>query len=478
MPDRVGAFYLASKCMTDLGLNITRVSYNKAVDTHTLFLEAEGDAEGLVRAEQALASLGYLNEETGIGHVLLIEFMLRNEPGTLLPVLALIDSFHFNISYISAQENGSPYQSFKIGLFVENQSEVSLFMHRAAMLCDVRVLEYDRSQKILDNTVFYLSFANEISEKLHLSHEEKQELILNANLIMQNLDDRDAADGTPLKTFEYIGKFAEILSRSDGDAYLPRMTRLTTAGGLSGLLIEPPCGSNTCVFWNDTAVLAVDSGFYCYREELSAVLGEYVPGFAEKEKILFLTHPDVDHTGGMDLFDTVYLSRTAVEHFANERAAVPACREDNPLHAPYVRICKALTRYRPPENIRMIPIEPEDSCPVLVHPEDCLLIPGGRITVLGMTFEVYLGCGGHAPGEVVFINRADRIVFSGDIFVNIKGFTKSQARFNALAPYLMTSVDTDPAAAGRQREDMFSLLEPGDWTVICGHGAPYRYHKP
>ena len=79
MPDRVGAFYLASKCMTDLGLNITRVSYNKAVDTHTLFLEAEGDAEGLVRAEQALASLGYLNEETGIGHVLLIEFMLHPE---------------------------------------------------------------------------------------------------------------------------------------------------------------------------------------------------------------------------------------------------------------------------------------------------------------------------------------------------------------------------------------------------------------
>ena len=70
------------------------------------------------------------------------------------------------------------------------------------------------------------------------------------------------------------------------------------------------------------------------------------------------------------------------------------------------------------------------------------------------------------------------IVFSGDIFVNIKGFTKSQARFNALAPYLMTSVDTDPAAAAKQREDMFALLDSGDWTVLCGHGAPYLYHKP
>lgn len=478
MPDRVGAFYLASRSITELGLNITRVSYNKAVDTHTLFLEVEGEPDVLARAEQALKNLGYLNDDIGIGQVMLIEFLLRNEPGALMPILELIDSFHFNISYISAQSDGKPHQSFKIGLYIQDQSEMSLFMHRAALLCDVRVLEYDESQKVLDNTVFYLSFANEISEKLDLNRDEKQELIQNANLIMQNLDDRDAADGTPLKTFEYIGKFADILARSDGDAYVPRMTQLTTAGGISGLLIEPPCGSNTCVFWNDDTVLAVDSGFTCFREELSAVLHEFVPGFAEKEKVLFLTHPDVDHTGAMDLFDTVYLSRTAIEHFAHERASIPACREDNPLHAPYVRICKALSRYRPPEKIQMIPIEPAENCPVFPHPKDCLLVPAGQIDVLGMRFEVYLGCGGHAPGEVVYICREHRIVFSGDIFVNIKGFTKSQARFNALAPYLMTSVDTHPAAAAKQREDMFTLLDAGDWTILGGHGAPYPYHKP
>ena len=47
MPDRVGAFYLADRCITNLGLNITRVSYNKAVETHTLFLEVEGSEEEL-----------------------------------------------------------------------------------------------------------------------------------------------------------------------------------------------------------------------------------------------------------------------------------------------------------------------------------------------------------------------------------------------------------------------------------------------
>ena len=50
MPDRVGAFMAASEVMSSLGLNITRVSYNKAVDTHTLFIEAEGEPASLEEA--------------------------------------------------------------------------------------------------------------------------------------------------------------------------------------------------------------------------------------------------------------------------------------------------------------------------------------------------------------------------------------------------------------------------------------------
>ena len=42
MPDHIGAFLKASRCFAALGINITRVSYNKAVDSHTLFIDAEG----------------------------------------------------------------------------------------------------------------------------------------------------------------------------------------------------------------------------------------------------------------------------------------------------------------------------------------------------------------------------------------------------------------------------------------------------
>ena len=60
MPNHIGAFLKASKCFSELGINITRVSYNKAVDSHTLFIDAEGTEEQLKKADRELEKIGYL----------------------------------------------------------------------------------------------------------------------------------------------------------------------------------------------------------------------------------------------------------------------------------------------------------------------------------------------------------------------------------------------------------------------------------
>ena len=56
MPDHIGAFLKASRCFAELNMNITRVSYNKAVDSHTLFIDAEGTAEQLRMNAQKVGS--------------------------------------------------------------------------------------------------------------------------------------------------------------------------------------------------------------------------------------------------------------------------------------------------------------------------------------------------------------------------------------------------------------------------------------
>ena len=81
MPDHVGAFLKASQCFAALDANITRVSYNKAVDTHTLFIEAEGSRESLDQAAAELAAIGYLPSQPVASTVLLMEFTLRDVPG-------------------------------------------------------------------------------------------------------------------------------------------------------------------------------------------------------------------------------------------------------------------------------------------------------------------------------------------------------------------------------------------------------------
>ena len=50
MPNHIGAFLKASRCFAANGVNITRVSYNKAVDSHMLFIDAEGTAQNLMVA--------------------------------------------------------------------------------------------------------------------------------------------------------------------------------------------------------------------------------------------------------------------------------------------------------------------------------------------------------------------------------------------------------------------------------------------
>ena len=47
MPDKSGEFLKACECFYNLNINILRVSYNKSVDTNTMFIEVDGEEENL-----------------------------------------------------------------------------------------------------------------------------------------------------------------------------------------------------------------------------------------------------------------------------------------------------------------------------------------------------------------------------------------------------------------------------------------------
>lgn len=463
MPDRVGAFLAASRCVAKIGANITRVSYHKAVDMHTLFIEAEGTPEQLEAVDAGLRGLGYLPEKPQSASVMMLEFRLPDRPGAVVPILELIDRCRFNISYISSQENGGPYQYFRMGLLVEDDEAVSRFMREASQLCRVRAVHYDKSGNNLDNTVFYLNFANDVSRRAKLSEGDRRQLIINANLIMQMLDERGHP---PYQTFDSIGRFAEGIHAWSGAAFEARVSEREGAAGARVVVVEPPAGCNLTMIEKNGFILFVDSGFACYREELSGFLRARLPRFNMRAGTALITHADVDHCGLLDLYGEVYMSRKSFQNFEWEREGRPNYRERNPLHAPYVHISKLLSAYRPPETGRLRVVG--GSAEPLAEP----LVPIGTLDFHGLHWEALEGFGGHVAGETVWLERSERIALTGDILVNLKGFTPPQASFNRLAPYLMTSVDTDAARAAEERRALLRLLGEGEWLILGGHGAP------
>ncbi len=464
IPDEIGVFLSTSHIFTDLNLNITRISYNKAVDTHMLFVELEGTEASLNSAEIKLKELGYLFESRSVGNVILLELWVKNECGALQPVLELIQSFSFNISYMSAHENGTEYQHFKMGLLVENDEDIAVFLKRVTQLCAVKIVSYNPTGLNLDNTVFYLSFVNKIAEQNNLSEEQKKGFLIDSNLIMEYLTEQNRP---PYKTFDYIGKFADKLIKYAGNKFESRISDYTLSCGYAVSVIEPPCGSTVTVINTAERLICVDSGFACYKKEMTSIIKSKHETQGRKGNILMLTHADIDHVGAIDIFKKIYVSKASYDSFESELKGEDSLRERIPTHAPYVRISKCLSHYVTPPLQKLSVIGSRDS-----YNKEEPLAKIGDIKIDGLKFEVYEGLGGHIDGSVVYIERKERILFTGDIFVNIKGFSKQPAGFNRIAPFLVSSVDNNSALAGAERKAIFALLTTGKWLLVGGHGAP------
>ncbi len=465
MPNHIGAFLKASKCFASLGVNITRVSYNKAVDSHMLFIDAEGTAQQLAKATEELTAIGYLQCDDDARSVVLLEFRLKDIPGSVTSILELISEHNFNISYISSQENGTEYQLFKMGLIVDNSDKINAFIEEAKKLCSVRVIDYNHADKIYDNSFFYKTFVSELSSSMVISAEAKNELLVNTNLAMQILDESGVS---PYRTFDSISRFAELLVASRGENFSPRITTHKITDKTSITLIEPPCGSNMAIIKSGEDCLFIDTGYACYKDEMLPVIRNIVPDFDNIEKKCFITHADLDHCGLLPLFDTIYASAKSAECLVLECKGEDGFREKNILHKPYIRICKVLTSYSPvdPDKIKII----GDTKEINQFIEQTGFFDFGELH-----FELYEGKGGHLAGESILIDFEHHIAFTGDIFVNMKDMTAKQAEYNKYAPILMTSVDTDKALCTAERNAVFQRLGIGTWQIFGGHGGKKVY---
>lgn len=199
-----------------------------------------------------------------------------------------------------------------------------------------------------------------------------------------------------------------------------------------------------------------------------ALLCKMFPDFDTEKKSLYLTHADMDHCGLFALFDEIHVNRTSYENFVLEQNGLAGYREQNSKCAPYSRLSRIITKYKPPELRKLIVTDKAE------RNADEVLSKISEFKFEDLNFEVYEGRGGHVQGEVIFVCRDKKIIFTGDIYVNIKGFTKEQAEFNIIAPYLMTSVDVDSKKASATRNLLIERIKGKNYLVCPGHGEPLQ----
>lgn len=470
MPDKTGAFLTASKIIAKHGGNIVRVSYNKAVDLHTLFIDVEATDAALSEIAAALESVGYLNPKIPEVNVVVVEIKIPDQPGAVLPVLKILDRYDINISYMNSSASDLPYQNFKMGLLIENPPIVKMLLDEISEIYPIDIIEYADSEKNLDNTIFYIRLANEMRQLLGLSTEKTMEFISESNRILQRLQEKGE---NPDKVFDYIRRFADYISRHRGSKFKIDLEKMSLGDAVMLYCIQPPCGSNTYVLETADELVLIDTGYAIYGEELVDNLKKLFVDWEQRPKRVFITHADVDHCGLLSKLQDakIVLNQKSADSLRRQGIGIPDYRENHDDGLGYSKLSRIISGYSPPEPDGFIVMDrntPDE------HDE---LLRIGDFEVADLRFEVFEGSGGHLEGEMIFVCWERGLVFTGDNLVNISGFSPERAEFNSLAPYLMRSVNVDSQKATAMREQILSLVQSivkknQKPCIICGGHGP------
>jgi glyoxylase-like metal-dependent hydrolase (beta-lactamase superfamily II)/predicted amino acid-binding ACT domain protein len=475
MPDKAGAFLLASKIIARYNGNIVRVSYNKAVDMHTLFIDVEATTDNLTEIQKELESVGYLNGIDLETRVIVVDIQIPDVSGAVFPVLKILDSYDINISYINSSANGTGYQNFKMGLLIENAKIIKMLLDDISELYQIDIIDYDDIEKNLDNTIFYIRLANEMQKLLGLSTDQTIEFISESNRILQTLQDKGE---NPEKVFDYIRRFAYFISRHKGDNFKADIEKMEINSAVTLYSIQPPCGSNIYILDTAAETVLVDTGYAIYSDEMFIIFNKLFSDWNRREKKVYITHADVDHCGLLSKLQNakIYLNKKSADSLDKQHLGIRDYRENNELSLGYSKLSRIISGYTPPstQNFNIIGSD--------IPKEHSSLLFIGKFMVANLEFEVFEGSGGHLYGEEIFVCKKYGFVFTGDNVVNINGFSPERAEFNSLAPYLMRSVNVSSKKATEMRNQILNLIKDIEHTnlnpcIICGGHGPLSMLK-
>ncbi len=475
MPDEPGALHKAAKIIKRYNANINRIHYDQTIDPHTVFFEVMASDDIYRKIAQGLQGIGYLQTSLSPPGFLKLDVYLPHRPGALFEFLNYISSSNANIAFLDFDDRGKQAERLGVDLTLEESSVVDGLLNQLKSRYRLEILEYNTTGEHLDNTVFYLRFAQRLRQ---ITGEGGDEFILrllhDINHIVQELTNLGQE---PKQVFKSILLTGEILRQTSGKQFYADVQRIRVTGETELFCFQLPCGGNIFMFNTPGEMVMIDTGFGIYHQDVLDMLKHYGLGDLKKLRRIFVTHADADHAGAAGYFDAdTFIHKGANEAIEKANRAYGSQAEASILEEVYTKLINLFSEFNPPHKTRVFPSKALGSCGIFQVVE--------RLDIGGLEFEVLESLGGHVWGQVFFLCSQAGLLFTGDSLINFDSISEERKRFNTLANVLMTSVNVDSTKARREREALLAMasgmdkaLSPGNCLICCGHGAVSVLHE-
>lgn len=479
MPDEPGALLKAAEAIRRYGGNINRIHFDRRIDPGTVFFEVTAPQEAHACISRELLQLGYLKTALESYASLRFHVYLPNRPGALLELLHHTTPVGANISFIDFDERGSHPDRVTISMLLpvqdrqgtESSESTDRLLTSLKTRFRIEIIEYDPTGESLDETVFYIRFAQRLRPLVGEAEEDfLLRLLGDINHIVQELS-RQGRD--PRTVFESVIQTGTMLRESTGKKFHADVQRIELPCGDELLCFQLPCGGNVYLLSTPEGILMIDSGFGIYHADILEMFERYGVDIATGLDRILITHADADHAGGAGLFSVPsQMHPGTMEILDRANRAYGSKVEHSILEEVYTRLINIFSRFSPPSRRVLFSTTPAGRY-------------GGfglidRVSFSDLDLLVLEGMGGHLHGQVYFLSPSHGLLFTGDTLINTSTLTEERRSFIRHADLLMTSVNVDGTIARQEREALLAIarredarLRPsGGRCLICGgHGA-------
>lgn len=471
MPDEPGALHKAAEIAKMYHANIRRIHYNRKIDVNTVFFDISTSYEFYDKISEDLKEIGYL--QTSIKPVSFVKFnvSLPHRAGALFAFLSHITSYHANIGFLDFDDESTAKPKLTVSLTLEEISRVNDLLNQLKTEYRLEILEYHEEYSDLDDTIFYIVFAQKLREIIGAAADDFLMKLLNdINHIVQELT-RLGQD--PRNVFDSVLQTGKTLNKSTGKAFFADVQKINIEDNTELFCFQPPCGGNIFLLKSSKETLMIDTGYGIYYDDLQLMLQRYGLGEMERLKKIFITHADADHSGAGGFFKLKsYLHPGTWDIINKSNRAYGSVSETSILEEVYTKLINLFSNFKPPENVECIShnnLGKRNIFPII-----------DKFKIGNLEFEVLESLGGHLYGQIYLLCPDEGILFPADTLINFQSLSKDRKKFNLLAKNLMTSVNVDGELATKEREALIQLINElnndlspkNKKCLICGgHGT-------